>query len=138
MQNSFLACQGHGAWLQAVAKDRIRKAARRKEGKTCRDNVLALHKVRRGTRPTKLYIGCSVVDISQSQLRGKHSRERAVMDGKEETKQGSKQASKQARTPLVCGVLLGGALRLPPTASAPRNLHFICDTRACHEINILR
>ena len=46
--------------------------------------------------------------------------------------------------PFVCfltfgsGVLLGGALRPPPTPPAPRNLHFISDTRACHEINILR
>ena len=46
--------------------------------------------------------------------------------------------------PSVCfltfgsGVLLGGALRHPPTPPAPRNLHFISDTCACHEINILR
>ena len=60
---------------------------------------------------------------------------------RDETKQGSKQASKQASTScspldLVCAG--GGAAPPPPTPRAPRNLHFIPDTRACHEINILR
>ena len=32
----------------------------------------------------------------------------------------------------------GGGAAPPPTPPAPRNLHFIPDTRACHEINILR
>ena len=54
----------------------------------------------------------------------------------------SKQASKHELLTFGSGVLLGGALR-PPSNSpepppAPRNLHFISDTRACHEINILR
>ena len=52
-------------------------------------------------------------------------------------KQGSKQASKHELLTFGSGVLLGGALRPPPTP-APRNLHFIPDTRACHEINIFR
>ena len=61
---------------------------------------------------------------------------------REETKQESKQASKHELLTFGSGVLLGGALR-PPSNSpepppAPRNLHFISDTRACHEINILR
>ena len=44
--------------------------------------------------------------------------------------------------PFVCfltfgsGVLLGGAAPSQPPP-APRNLHFISDTRACHDINIL-
>ena len=50
----------------------------------------------------------------------------------------SKQASKHELLTFGSGVLLGGALRPPPTPPAPRNLHFIPDTRACHEINILR
>ena len=35
-------------------------------------------------------------------------------------------------------LLLGGAQRPPPTPPAPRNLHFISDTSACNEINILK
>ena len=50
----------------------------------------------------------------------------------------NKQASKHELLTFGSGVLLGGALRPPPTPPAPRNLHFIPDTRACHEINILR
>ena len=51
---------------------------------------------------------------------------------RDETKQGSKQGSKQASTScspldLVC------CWGPPPTPPAPRNLHFIPDTRACHE-----
>ena len=57
---------------------------------------------------------------------------------RDETKQGSKQASKHELLTFGSGVLLGGALRPPPTPPAPRNLHFIPDTRACDEINILR
>ena len=57
---------------------------------------------------------------------------------RDETKQGSKQASKHELLTFGSGVLLGGALRPPPTPPAPRNLHFIPDTRACHESNILR
>ena len=49
-----------------------------------------------------------------------------------------KQASKHELLTFGSGVLLGGALRPPPTPPAPRNLHFIPDTRACDEINILR
>ena len=49
-----------------------------------------------------------------------------------------KQASKHELLTFGSGVLLGGPLRPPPTPPAPRNLHFIPDTRACHEINILR
>ena len=55
VQSSFFACQGHGAWLEAIAKDRVRKAARRKEDKICRDNLLALHKAHRGTRPKETF-----------------------------------------------------------------------------------
>ena len=36
-----------------------------------------------------------------------------------------------------CGLLLGGALRPPQPPPAPRNLHFISNTRACHEITFL-
>ena len=53
-------------------------------------------------------------------------------------KQASKQASKHELLTFGSGVLLGWALRPPPTPPAPRNLHFIPDTCACHEINILR
>ena len=63
---------------------------------------------------------------------------------RDETKQGSKQASKEASkqastscSPLDLVCCWGGAAP-PPTPPAPRNLHFIPDTRACHEINILR
>ena len=49
------------------------------------------------------------------------------MDGEEETKQ------EHELLTFGSGVLLGG--RCPP---GPRNLHFISDTRACHEINFLR
>ena len=52
----------------------------------------------------------------------------------------NKEASKQASTscsPLDLVCCWGGAAP-PPTPPAPRNLHFIPDTRACHEINILR
>ena len=57
---------------------------------------------------------------------------------RDETKQASKQASKHELLTFGSGVLLGGALRPPQPPPAPRNLHFIPDTRACHEINILR
>ena len=50
-----------------------------------------------------------------------------------------KQASKQARAAhLWIWCAAGGGAARPPTPPAPRNLHFIPDTRACHEINILR
>ena len=50
-----------------------------------------------------------------------------------------KQASKQARAAhLWIWCAAGGGAAPPPTPPAPRNLHFIPDTRACHEINILR
>ena len=45
--------------------------------------------------------------------------------------------------PFVCFLTFGsgvrgGPLRPPQPPPAPRSLHFISDTRACHEINILR
>ena len=50
-----------------------------------------------------------------------------------------KQASKQARAAhLWIWCAAGGGAAPPPTPPAPRNLHFIPDTRACHENNILR
>ena len=52
-----------------------------------------------------------------------------------------KQASKQASTscsPLDLVCCWGGRCAPPHPPPAPRNLHFIPDTRACHEINILR
>ena len=51
---------------------------------------------------------------------------------RDETKQASKQASKRELLTFGSGVLLGGRAAPPP------NLHFIPDTRACHEINISR
>ena len=54
-------------------------------------------------------------------------------------KRASKEASKQARAAhLWIWCAAGGALHPPPTPPAPPNLRFIPDTRACHEINILR
>ena len=54
----------------------------------------------------------------------------------------NKQASKQASTscsPLDLVCFWGGRCAPPqPPPPAPQNLHFIPDTRACHEINILR
>ena len=56
---------------------------------------------------------------------------------RDETKQGSKQGSKQARAAhLWIWCADGGGAAPPPNPPAPRNLHFIPDTRACHEINI--
>ena len=55
-------------------------------------------------------------------------------------KKPNKKASKQARAAhlwIWCAAG-GGRCPPPPTPPAPRNLHFISDTRACHEINILR
>ena len=54
------------------------------------------------------------------------------------TKHYDKQASEHELLTFGSGVLLGGGAAPPPTPPAPRNLHFIPDTRACHEINILR
>ena len=51
----------------------------------------------------------------------------------------NKEASKQARAAhLRIWCAAGGDSAPPPTLPAPRNLHLISNTRACHEINILR
>ena len=47
----FFPCQAHGAWLDAIAKARVRKAARRQADKSSRDNLLAVHKAHRGIMP---------------------------------------------------------------------------------------
>ena len=50
----------------------------------------------------------------------------------------TKQASKRELLTFGFGALLGRGAAPPQPPPAPRNLHFISDTRACHEINMLR
>ena len=66
-----------------------------------------------------------------------HARKRASEQASERaSERASKQASKQASSPLDLVCCWGR--RCTPPSPAPRNLHFIPDTRACHEISILR